>query len=65
MVNMYNEVVKRQEYPDGLKVPMHAYYGDLMPDFPSRKAPKLTDQALAEALDHECFDMVVVMVWCD
>ncbi len=62
MVKMYNEVVQRQAYPDSLKVPMHAYYGDLMPDFPSRNAPKLTDQALVEALDHEGFDLVVVMV---
>ena len=59
MVNIYNEVVRRQEYPDGLKVPMHAYYGDLMPNFPSRKAPKLIDHGLVEALGH---DMVVVMV---
>ncbi|KAL8977892.1 MAG: hypothetical protein Q9205_006402, partial [Flavoplaca limonia] len=64
-VNMYNEVVKRQEYPDNLEVPMHAYYGDLMPDFPSRKAPKLTDQALVEALDHGGFDLVVVMLAMD
>ncbi|KAL8880859.1 MAG: hypothetical protein Q9198_001817, partial [Flavoplaca austrocitrina] len=65
MVNMYNEVVKRQEYPGNLDVPMHAYCGDLMPAFPSRKAPKLTDQALVEALDHEGFDLVVVMLAMD
>lgn len=62
MVNIYNEIVKRQEHPVGLETPMKAYPGDLMPDFPSREAPELTNKSLIKALDHEGFDLVVVMV---
>ncbi|KAI4259800.1 MAG: hypothetical protein L6R42_004401 [Xanthoria sp. 1 TBL-2021] len=62
MVNIYNEIVKRQEHPVGFETPMKAYHGDLMPDFPSREAPELTNKSLVKALDHEGFDLVVVMV---
>lgn len=62
MINIYSEIVKRQEHPVGLEAPMKAYHGDLMPDFPSREAPILTNQSPVEALDHGGFDLVVVMV---
>ncbi|KAI4282436.1 MAG: hypothetical protein L6R38_002938 [Xanthoria sp. 2 TBL-2021] len=65
MINIYSEIVKRQEHPVGLEAPMKAYHGDLMPDFPSREAPILTNQSPVEALDHGGFDLVVVMLAMD
>ncbi|KAL8767662.1 MAG: hypothetical protein Q9209_005921 [Squamulea sp. 1 TL-2023] len=58
MVNIYNEIAKRQGHP---KLAMRAYTGNLLPGYPTGPAPGLADNSALE--DHnkfENFDLLVI-----